>query len=52
MGAIPGRVAEEFENQINTVATNGVRWGTRYALVVVLSHFPKLEPELVLLGSG
>jgi hypothetical protein len=45
-------VVEEVENRINTVATNGVRWGTRSALVAILSHFPELEPELELLESG
>jgi glyoxylate carboligase len=45
-------VADEVENWINTAATNGVQWGTQFALVVVLSHFPKLEPKLELLGSG
>jgi hypothetical protein len=30
----------------------GVRWGTRSALGVVLFHFPKLESEQELLGSG
>jgi hypothetical protein len=45
-------VAEEAENCINTAAANGVRWGTRSALVAILSHLPELEPELELLGSG
>jgi hypothetical protein len=31
--------AREVENWINTAAANGVRWGTRSALVDVLSHF-------------
>jgi hypothetical protein len=44
-------VAEEVENWINTTVANGVRWGTRSALVVALSHFPELESELELLGS-
>jgi hypothetical protein len=38
-------VAEEVENWINTMAANGVRWGTRSALVAILSHFLKLEPS-------
>jgi hypothetical protein len=45
-------VVEQVENQINTAAANGVRWWTRSALVAILSHFPELEPELDLLGSG
>jgi hypothetical protein len=43
---------EEAENWINTATVNGVRWGTQSTLVAVLSHFPKLEPKLELLGSG
>jgi hypothetical protein len=39
--------------QVIMVALNGVRWGgVRLALTAVLSHFPKLEVELDLLGSG
>jgi hypothetical protein len=45
-------VMEEVGNRIYTVTANGVRWGTRSMLVAVLSHFPKQEPELELLGSG
>jgi hypothetical protein len=45
-------VAEEVENRINTMTANGVWWGTRYALVAVMSHFPELEPKLELLGYG
>jgi uncharacterized protein with NRDE domain len=43
--------AEEVEKRVNVAATNGVWWGTRSTLVAALSHFPKLEPELELLGS-
>jgi hypothetical protein len=42
-------VPEEVENRINTAAANGVRSETRSTLVVVLSHFPKLELKLELL---
>jgi hypothetical protein len=45
-------VAEEVENRVNTTAANGVRWGTRFALVVILSHFHELKSELELIGSG
>jgi hypothetical protein len=45
-------VAEEVENRINTTVANGVRWGTQSTLVAVLSHFPKLEPELEFLKTG
>jgi hypothetical protein len=33
------------------VVANGVHWGGRYALVAIVSHFPKLETELEELGS-
>jgi hypothetical protein len=45
-------VAELLEGQIDTVATNGVRWGTQSALVTTLSHFSELKSKLELLGSG
>jgi hypothetical protein len=44
-------VAEEVEKRVNVATTNGVWWGTQSTLVAALSHFPKLEPELELLGS-
>jgi hypothetical protein len=45
-------VAEEVEKQINATTTNGVWWGSQSLLVAALSHFPELEPELEILGSG
>jgi hypothetical protein len=45
-------VAGLLEGWVDAAATNEVRWGTRSALVMVLSHFPELEDELELLGSG
>jgi hypothetical protein len=36
-------VVELLEGRIDIMAANGVRWGTRSALVVALSHFPELE---------
>jgi hypothetical protein len=45
-------VAELLEGWIDTTAANGVCWGTRSALVVVLSYFLELKTELELLGSG
>jgi hypothetical protein len=45
-------VVEDVEKRVNAMAANGVWWGTHSALVAALSHFPKLEPELELLGSG
>jgi hypothetical protein len=41
-----------LERRVDTVATNGVHWGTRSALVATLSHFLKLGTEQELLGSG
>jgi hypothetical protein len=46
------RVAEEVQNRIILAAANGVRWGTRSALIAGCSHFLELEHELELLGSG
>jgi hypothetical protein len=43
-------VAELLDGRMNTVATNGVRWGTRFALVAVLPHLLELKAELELLG--
>jgi hypothetical protein len=45
-------VAELLEGQVDTVAANGVRWGTRSVLVTVLSHIPELEAKAELLGFG
>jgi hypothetical protein len=45
-------VVDEVEGQINTMATNGVRWGTRFTLVAALSHFLELKSELELLRFG
>jgi hypothetical protein len=44
-------VVELLEGWVDTVATNGVRWGARSVLVAALSHFPELKTELGLLGS-
>jgi hypothetical protein len=41
---------ELIEGCVNAVALNGVQWGVRLALTAILSHFPKLESELELLG--
>jgi hypothetical protein len=43
-------VVELLEGQIDAAAANGVRWGTRYVLVVALSYFPELKSKLELLG--
>jgi hypothetical protein len=52
MAASISMVAELLKELVDAVASNGVRWGTRSTLVAALSHFPELEVELVLLGSG
>jgi hypothetical protein len=43
--------AELLEGHIDTMTTNRVHWGTRFALVAALLHFPELEAELELLRS-
>jgi hypothetical protein len=43
---------ELLEGWVDFMAANGVRWGTRSALVAALSHFSKLDTELELLESG
>jgi hypothetical protein len=43
---------ELIEGRINVVGINGVHLGARLALTTVFLHFPKLEYELELLGSG
>jgi hypothetical protein len=44
-------VVELLEGQIDTVTTNGVHWGTRFALVAALSLFLEPKIELGLLRS-
>jgi hypothetical protein len=41
-----------IKGHVDAATTNGVHWGARLALTAVFSHFPKLELELELLGSG
>jgi hypothetical protein len=43
---------ELMEGHVNATAINRVHWGARLALTAVLPHFPLLEPEFELLGSG
>jgi hypothetical protein len=43
-------VAELLDGRMNTATTNGVRWGTQFALVAVLPHFLELKAELELHG--
>jgi hypothetical protein len=45
-------MVEEDEKWRNATTANGVRWRAQSALVTVLSHFPELETEVELLGSG
>jgi hypothetical protein len=44
-------MAELLKGRIDIMAANGVRWGTRSALVAAMSHFSELKSELELLGS-
>jgi hypothetical protein len=45
-------IADLIKGCVDAVVVDGVHWGAQLALTVVLSHFPELEPELLLLGSG
>jgi hypothetical protein len=44
-------VAELLGNRIDAAATNGIRWGSRFVMVAVVSHFPELDTDLEVLGS-
>jgi hypothetical protein len=46
LAASLSKVVELLEGWIETAATNGVCWGTRSALVSILSHFPELKSML------
>jgi hypothetical protein len=48
----PPSPSQLTETQVNAAAINGVQSGARRALTAFLSHFPELEVELDLLGSG
>jgi hypothetical protein len=39
MAAFVSTVVELLKGQINTAATNGVRWGSHSALVAIVPHF-------------
>jgi hypothetical protein len=41
-----------LEGQIDTATTNGVHWGTKFALVATLSNFSELKSKLEQHGSG
>jgi hypothetical protein len=43
---------DPIEGHVDEAAANGVHWGGRLAITTTLAHFPELEPELELLGSG
>jgi hypothetical protein len=45
-------VAELFKGWIDAATTDGVHWGSHSTLVAVVLHFPELETELEVLGSG
>jgi hypothetical protein len=42
-------VAEQLKGQIDAALTNGVRWGSRFALVATTSHFLELDADIVVL---
>jgi hypothetical protein len=46
LAASMSTMVELLEGQIDAAATNGIRWGSHFALVAVVSHFPELKPEL------
>jgi hypothetical protein len=52
LAAMLSSAIELIDNCITTVIANGVHWRTWSALVTAMSHFPKREVELELLGSG
>jgi hypothetical protein len=41
-----------IKNRVIVVAANEARWGTQSVLSAAFLHFPELESELELLGSG
>jgi hypothetical protein len=45
-------VTEQLEGWIDTATTNRVCWGSHSALVVMVLHFPELDADLEVLGSG
>jgi hypothetical protein len=45
-------VAKLLKGQIDVAAANGVRWGSHSALVATVLHFPELDTDLEMLGSG
>jgi hypothetical protein len=44
-------MAALLEGQVDTADANGVWWGSHFALVATVSHFPELKTELEVLGS-
>jgi hypothetical protein len=45
-------VAELLEGWIDTATADRVYWGSHSALVVTISHFPELDADLEVIGSG
>jgi hypothetical protein len=45
-------IMELIEDSVDAMVAARVHWGTRLALAVAMSHFPELEVELDLFGSG
>jgi hypothetical protein len=52
LAAALSSTADLIEGCINAMVANEVHWGARVALTTILSHFPELELDLKLLGSG
>jgi hypothetical protein len=45
-------VVGKLEVWIDAAGTNGVLWGSHSVLVATVSHFPELDANLKVLGSG
>jgi hypothetical protein len=52
LAAALSSITDLIKGHVDAVAANGVHLGAWLALTIVLSHFPELELELDLLGSG
>jgi hypothetical protein len=52
LAALLSSAADLIEGRVDAAVANGVHWRARLALIAALLHFPELELELELLGSG
>jgi hypothetical protein len=52
LAALLSSAADLIEGRVDAAVANGVHWRARLALTAALLHFPELEVELELLGSG